>query len=272
MTVNVLVLGGSGLLGSAVVRVLAEAGDQVTWTSRMPPATLPGRPFSFHVGRTPAEQDTALGDLLAAAAPEYIVDCLRGRDADPRELLAVNALFPFRLAAKAMCPFLYVSTNAVFQRAAREWTVADNPCPDTVYGFSKLLGEQAGARVVFRTTFVGLPPRSRPAPSWAVGRRQPDCLWNGVTVLEAARAIRRAVHEEWAGVVHQAGNPGPWRNVVRRLHRLAAEVGYPVEVALSDTTFTDADPLLLHPTATCRRPLKEQFAEYAEFLRRGGTG
>ena len=265
-----LVLGGSGLLGSTVVRWLVETGVHVVWTSRQPQEGLPGRNRCFFLEGPPAQQETVLRRLLAEVRPEYVVNCLRGREDDSAQLWGINAVFPHLLERVAACPSVHVSTNAVFRRASKAWSVKQPPCPETEYGFSKLFGEAAAPQVILRTTFVGVPLLpGHAAPSWAVRGDQPDCLWNGVSVLEAARAVWRAMEEGWAGVVHLASDPEPWPQVVRWLHRAARVLRFPVAVPEEEIRFTKADPLLLTPTVSSTVPLEQRVADYVEFERKG---
>ena len=100
-------------------------------------------------------------------APDAIVNCVAFNDVDgaedrPDRAFALNADFVGELAgyAKEMgVPLVHYSTNYVFDGVQGEYTEADSPAPLSVYGRSKLRGEQmaaaSGARCyVVRTAVI----------------------------------------------------------------------------------------------------------------------
>lgn len=132
---RVLVTGAGGQLGTAVGRLLAAAGDQVTEAARSDiDLTDPGR---VHAG-------------VADARPEAIVNCAAYNDVDGAEdevrtALAVNAFGVRTLAAAARAAgavLIHYGTDFVFDgEAERPYTEEDAPNPRSVYAASKLLGE-----------------------------------------------------------------------------------------------------------------------------------
>lgn len=135
MAERILVTGAGGQLGGALQEVLAGGGL---------------------VARTRAELDIA--DLAAVRAavrdvrPDIVVNAaaynaVDAAESDVEGAYAGNALGPRNLAvatAAAGIPLLHVSTDYVFDGlGSRPYHEFDRPAPRTVYGASKLAGEEA---------------------------------------------------------------------------------------------------------------------------------
>ena len=132
---RVLVTGAGGQLGTAVNRLFASAGDDVTQAARA------------DIDLTRPRQVRA---AVAAARPEAIVNCAAYNDVDGAEddagtALAVNAFGVRMLAGAARAAgaaLVHYSTDFVFDGTAeRPYTEDDAPNPRSVYATSKLLGE-----------------------------------------------------------------------------------------------------------------------------------
>jgi dTDP-4-dehydrorhamnose reductase len=103
--------------------------------------------------------------------PDAIVNCIAFNDVDgaedrPGRAFALNADFVGELAGyakKIAVPLVHYSTNYVFDGVRGEYTEADPPGPLSVYGRSKLRGEQmaaaSGARCYIVRTAVIFGPK-----------------------------------------------------------------------------------------------------------------
>ena len=130
-----LVTGAGGQLGTALGRLFASAGDDVTRATRT------------DVDLTDPQQVRA---VVESRRPEVIVNCAAYNDVDgaedeARAALAVNA-FGVRTLARAAraagAVLVHYSTDFVFDGTAqRPYTEDDAPNPRSVYATSKLLGE-----------------------------------------------------------------------------------------------------------------------------------
>lgn len=115
-----------------------------------------GRPDVVCVGRPEADlaDPSRLADLMAQNAPRLVLNAGGYTKVDPAETheteaFALNRDGPAalaRLCASAGVPLIHVSTDCVFDgRKPAPYTPEDDPAPLSVYGRSKLAGEEAVA-------------------------------------------------------------------------------------------------------------------------------
>ena len=196
---KVLVFGGSGLLGSALVEVLPDLGHELRAPARAA--------YDIRSGPPPKSLFAGVDAAINAAAVKP------GEDSDTAAW-RVNAAFPHEVAracAEAGVPCVHISTDGVFSGSAGPYQEAAVPDPDDAYGIQKRAGEPAGC-LVLRTSVIGPEQRGRRALlCWFLAQRTRvpgyvNHLWNGMTSLTLARAI---AHLLAAGLVP----PG-----VRHLH------------------------------------------------------
>ena len=149
---KILVIGREGQVGWELARVLAPLG----------PLTCLGRPEldlrePDRIRRTLAE---ARPDVVVNAAAYTAVD---RAEQEPELAHQVNALAPAVLAEAARdceAAFIHFSTDYVFDGAqSRPYREDDDPNPLSVYGRTKLEGEQrihrvGGASLILRTSWV----------------------------------------------------------------------------------------------------------------------
>jgi dTDP-4-dehydrorhamnose reductase len=138
--VRLLVTGAGGMLGQDVVRAARASGHEV-------------------VALTRAELDVADVAVVEAAIPhaepDAVVNCaawtdVDGAEANPDDAAAINATGAgnvARAAAAAGARLVHVSTDYVFDGdrtpPAQPYVESDATGPRSVYGTSKLAGEQA---------------------------------------------------------------------------------------------------------------------------------
>jgi dTDP-4-dehydrorhamnose reductase len=151
---KILVAGSTGQLArSLAAAALHDPGVKLTSL---------GRPELDLLDRASLEQiaDRMRPDIVINAAAYTAVD---RAEAEPERALAVNRDGAAALATVACrhgAPIIHVSTDYVFNGVKREpYRETDHPAPETVYGQSKLEGEQAVAQanprhVILRTSWV----------------------------------------------------------------------------------------------------------------------
>jgi len=208
---SVLVLGGTGMLGHMIVRILSQAKlISVKFTN---PRQIVS-PFYFNVEDGP---DRLQHILEPQGSFDYIINCvgilksqIDERDsASVHRAILVNALFPHELAAVAAkhgSRVIHISTDGVFSGNSGEPYLEDAPhdCTD-IYGKTKSLGEVHSPLVLnIRCSIVGPDPigkkgllewfLAQPDGKELVGYT--DHLWNGVTTLQFAKLCRRIIIQD----------------------------------------------------------------------------
>ena len=215
---TVLVLGGDGMLGHLVARVLTRSpGLRVEVTTR---SGMSGRRFEVEQGRD------RLAALLRECRAHYVVNCIGivsaridpARPGSVRQAVAVNGLFPSDLSAVAAdtgARVLHVSTDGVFSGRAAIPYVEDAPTDaDDVYGWTKTVGEVTSPHVLnVRCSLVGPDPLGRRGLlEWFLSRADGNTVdgfvdqqWNGVTSRQFAELCATIIDRGCFDVLRQEG-------------------------------------------------------------------
>jgi dTDP-4-dehydrorhamnose reductase len=149
---RILVTGVGGQVGGALVPRLQKLGTVI-------PVDVDTLDFARPQG---------LADALDRLAPDLIVNpaaytAVDKAEEEPDVAMAVNATAPgilARWAAARAAPLIHFSTDYVFSGAGeRPWREDDVPAPLSVYGASKLAGDDAiraagGCSLILRTSWV----------------------------------------------------------------------------------------------------------------------
>jgi dTDP-4-dehydrorhamnose reductase len=197
-----LILGATGMLGSAVVHEFSRQGISFVAASRSP-APVPReqwRPFEV--------VDDAVEDLLTDYGPgDVVVNCIGiikhhidDRSSVDRELaIEVNSLFPYRLAEAASsrgARVLQIATDCVYSGAEGSYTEDHAHDPLDVYGKTKSVGEVPAAGFLnLRCSIIGRELKTGDSlmewvlshPAGSMIRGFTDHRWNGVTTDAFAR-------------------------------------------------------------------------------------
>jgi len=172
----------------------------------------------------------------------------RAAAADPLESIAVNSLFPHRLASLcglANARLIHISTDCVFSGDRGNYKEGDNPDPVDLYGRTKLLGEltETGCLTI-RTSMIGL-ELGQPSGLIEWFLQQTDTAsgwtrakWSGLTTVELARVIEMLVrdHRELDGLWHISAQP---ITKYKLLVDFGALLNRPTRVVPSDTVVID---------------------------------
>lgn len=154
---TVLIIGGSGLLGTELAHQAVAAGHTTAATFATRPGNTPGVTWHALDLRDPERIEAVLAE---AGHPRIVVNA-SSADAD----WAVTAEGPVRLAmatAKYGCRLVHVSSDAVFSGARVHYDETCLPDPVTPYGAAKAAGE-TGVRLV--RTVTASPSRTAPGSS-----------------------------------------------------------------------------------------------------------
>jgi len=159
--VKILVLGSSGFLGSYLGFALPKMGHEVTGVSRNPVAYFPANQV-----RGGLDDYT---EMIRSGDYQLVINCVavashEACESDPEMAETVNGRFPgiwSSVAPQAVARLVHFSTDAVFDGSRAElYTESDETAPESVYGLTKVKGEQAVLAanpdaLVLRVNFFG---------------------------------------------------------------------------------------------------------------------
>lgn len=229
---KVLVFGASGMIGSAMFRVLSEKppyGNEVldVWGTLRSHDALNFFTEDLRVNLllgVDVEKQDAMVRVFSKIKPDVVINCIgltkhhKTAD-DPQLALPMNALLPHRMAdlcALAGARLIHVSTDCVFSGKKGDYAEADSPDAVDVYGKSKHLGEvDYPHAITLRTSTIGHELQSAYGLlDWFLAQ-QGRCkgynraIFSGLPNVEFARVIRDVVipHPEMCGLYHVGAKP-----------------------------------------------------------------
>jgi dTDP-4-dehydrorhamnose reductase len=163
---RVLILGGNGMLGHQLCRVLPERME-VWATFRDNPnryAQFKLLPEEQAIENVSVQDIARLSEILDTLKPDAVVNAVgivKQRDEAKQAItsIQINALFPHQLADLCIprgIRVIQISTDCVFSGLRGHYTEIDVPDPVDLYGRTKLLGElnRPGCLTV-RTSIIG---------------------------------------------------------------------------------------------------------------------
>lgn len=263
---RILVLGASGMIGNAMLRVLSENTDwTVVGTVR---ADSDRRFFAEPItsrmmpGVDVSSEDTLIR-LFAVAKPDVVVNCVgltKHLPAGNHPLTAVlmNALLPHRLAelcGLASARLIHVSTDCVFSGAAGNYKETDPADATDIYGRSKYLGEVGGpGRVTLRTSTIGHELHTKYGLlEWFLSQTRSKgftrAVFSGLPSVVFAQVVRDFVipDSRLAGLYHVAGAPiakADLLGLIAQAYRLDIEIvpddSVAINRSLDSTLFREA--------------------------------
>jgi dTDP-4-dehydrorhamnose reductase len=220
----------------AVMRALAAVNTSNDTDPSLSDPNNIGSSNNIDLNNTDPSTDTG-----QEAVPTVVVNCaaytnVDGAQQNPGTAYAVNyrgAGYVAESCAELGMQCIHISTDYVFDgQAARPYEVTDLPCPQSVYGASKLAGEQA--------VMAALPGANIVRTAWLYTGDRQDFV---ATMLRFSRE-----KEHWQVVDDQRGSPTYARDlaagVVELAHRYFQAASFQVpssQAAYAQTTYTQSD-------------------------------
>jgi dTDP-4-dehydrorhamnose reductase len=243
---RILIAGGDGMLGHALLRAL-DSAHEVRVTLRRELQAYAGYGL-FHSGNAYAGiemRDTErLGAALEHFRPQAVINAVgvvkqRPEAADAIPSIAINALFPHQLAglcARHGARLVHMSTDCVFSGDRGGYREEDLPDATDLYGRSKLLGELHDQHcLTLRTSIIGRElSRKTGLLEWFLAQSGPvrgyrEAIFSGFTTAEMARIIERVLsrHPRMSGLYHVSSEPiakYDLLTLIKRAFRLTTEI------------------------------------------------
>ena len=253
---RVLVLGASGMLGSAVFRLFAQSPSFLTMGSLRSTNLLRYLAKDLHdrvICGVDVENIDSLTGLFARSRPDVVINCiglvkqLAAAD-DPLVVIPINALLPHRLARLcevAGARLVHISTDCVFSGVKGMYTEADVSDAKDLYGRSKYIGEvDYPHAITLRTSIIGHElSGSQSLVGWFLAQNDGvkgfrRAIFSGLPTVELALVIRDYVipRPELHGLYHVSAKA---INKYELLRIIANVYGKSVEIHPDDQLVID---------------------------------
>lgn len=210
---KVLVLGSEGMLGHVVKIFFQEKGHEVRGTSRKG-----SEDYSFDATKNTDDIESFIEEFN----PDAVINCIGilNKVAEDNKPLAVmvNSYLPHYLdgvCANKSVKFIHISTDCVFDgKASGDYTEESFRTATDFYGRSKGLGEiNNDTNLTLRTSIVG-PDKNQDGIGlfqWFMNQEGETngfnkVIWTGVTTLELAKCMEKAITNNLTGLRHAVNN------------------------------------------------------------------
>lgn len=226
---KVMILGGTGMLGHVLLRYFHQKGmHDVYATSRnfrdlrryFPPELVD----RFWQDNVEADNFDTIIRALASIQPDVVINCIGVIKQlplanDPLTAITVNAQLPHRISLvsrNANARMVHISTDCVFDGRKGMYTEDDPPCPEDLYGRTKLLGEVSYPNcITLRTSIIGNELKGRHGlVEWFLSqtgtvRGYTKAIYSGFPTVELARLIHDFVlpNPGMSGIYHVSSDP-----------------------------------------------------------------
>lgn len=224
---KVLVLGASGMLGNAILRVLSRTSHYEAWgsvRSGWTTTNVSDELSSRIISGVHAENADGLACIFEQVRPEVVINCIglvkqRAEADDPLSALPINSILPHRLArlcALVHARLVHISTDCVFSGRKGGYVESDECDAQDLYGRSKLLGEvRYPHAITLRTSIIGHELNSaRGLIGWFLAQEgsikgYSKAIFSGLPACELARVIGDFVipRPDLDGLYHVAAEP-----------------------------------------------------------------
>jgi dTDP-4-dehydrorhamnose reductase len=232
---RILVLGITGMLGSALFKALCESGQHEIWGSQRGSKIHPMLDGFSSVGvltGLDVLDHDALTKAFVKVKPDAVINCVGlikqlDNANDPLAALPINAMLPHRLLS--LCELIgarlvHISTDCVFNGRKGSYLETDVSDAEDLYGRSKYIGElhHSVNAVTLRTSIIGHElGTSFALLEWFLSQQGTvkgfsKAIFSGVPTCELARIIIEFVlsKPQLHGLYHVAAQP------ISKLHLL----------------------------------------------------
>jgi len=253
---KVLVLGSSGLIGSAIFRVLSERSDWKVFGSIRSDSIrsfFPKVNADNLISNIDINNFSSVIYAIETIKPDVVINCIGGtkhkkEGNNPLYAIELNALLPHRLAQlceQVQARFIHISTDCVFSGTKGMYKESDNPDANDVYGRSKALGEVSyGNALTLRTSTIGHELQSHNGLlNWFLSQNESckgfdKAIFSGLPTVVFAKIIRDAVLEnkKLTGLYHVAAKP---INKYELLKLIAAVYKKAIHIEADDSLIID---------------------------------
>ncbi|MDF9844984.1 MULTISPECIES: SDR family oxidoreductase [unclassified Paenibacillus] len=274
---KLLIFGGNGMAGHMLVDFFrAQSGMEVFYTTRDPR------------DKKGLILDAADGHIVEKTVelvrPDIIINAIgvlnQFAEQDIIRAYHINGFLPHRLRYAADhigARLIHISTDCVFEGTRGGYSESDHPDGTSTYALTKTFGEvNAPGHLTIRTSIIG--PEIRPGGigllNWFMRQQgnvtgYRNVLWNGVTTLELAKAVRVLMLSPLSGIVHLAHPKPVSKNELLILFKDTWGL-HQIEVVASDTPVQNRTLLSTRTDMDYTVPdYPQMMKELSEWMNRG---
>jgi dTDP-4-dehydrorhamnose reductase len=224
---KILVLGGNGMLGHQIVRVLSASKKFKVYATDRSGSMMSHKDTSQAVNFITDFNAEHLIDFeteFLSVSPDVVINCIglvkqHAHSLNNSKMILLNSLFPHQLndlCKKIDAYLIHFSTDCVFSGKKGNYRESDFPDATDLYGRSKLLGEVYSPRALtLRTSIIGHELSGKLSLlEWFLAQKNSckgfkNAFFSGLPANEIALIIRDyLVHQQSInGVYHVASHP-----------------------------------------------------------------
>lgn len=224
---KVLILGASGMLGSALINVLSEKENwKVLGTVRSDEAK---KFFNPKISKNLIEINNVLNyenltKVFNQVKPEIVINCISLskellKKANPFMIISTYSLLPHQLSKvckEKRARLIQISSDGVFSGKKGNYKENDIKDAQDIYGASKYLGElDEDHTITIRTSIIGHELRNKEGlVEWFLAQKKKcECfksaIFSGFPTVVLAEIIRDIIipNQKLRGIYHIASNP-----------------------------------------------------------------
>lgn len=226
---RILILGGTGMLGHALLRYLFEKTEHEVFATarnideihKYFPPELAAR---FCKNSINVDNFSSVIQALETIKPDILINCIGiikqlPIAKDVLKIITVNAQLPHRIAEVSHdfgARMIHISTDCVFNGKKGMYTEDDIPSAEDLYGRAKLLGEVNYPHcITLRTSIIGHELKGKYGLiEWFLAQKgtvqgYTKAIYSGFPTVELARIISDYVlpNKDLSGVYHVSSDP-----------------------------------------------------------------
>jgi dTDP-4-dehydrorhamnose reductase len=226
MTLKILVLGSTGLIGSTILKVLAESNKfkvRGTVRSSISKALFPKEISDLLTAEVDLINFDNLLNLMQTEMPDVVINAAGLTKHKPEsnialQVLPINAMLPHQLVEmckKVSARLIHISTDCVFKGDRGLYSEIDIPDAQDLYGRSKSFGEiDIQGHVTIRTSTIGHELNTEYGLlDWFLKQRNAcsgysKAIFSGLPTIELAEVLRDHIipNHSLSGLYNLASN------------------------------------------------------------------
>jgi dTDP-4-dehydrorhamnose reductase len=208
---KILLFGATGMAGHLIYLFLKNTGYY-----EITPVVYRNR-FTSNCIVLDVSDKNAVLELIRSQKADYVINCvgvlIKGANTYPDNAILLNSYFPHllaKIADEVGSKLIHISTDCVFSGKKGAYSESDFRDADDIYGRSKSLGEIfSNNHLTLRTSIIGpeIKADGEGLFHWFMHQSGTingftNAYWGGVTTLELAKAINKAIKNDLTGLMH----------------------------------------------------------------------